>query len=304
MKHYLIIDGNSIGFAAHNTTVLTVAGKQVQAIFGFLRTVRKMVETYGSGGVLILWDGKSWRKEAYSFYKADRDKDPKIAAARAHYKTQRPSIARACKLLGLPQLFAPNLEADDLAGMLVPRAVAKGARVTMATGDQDWLQLVQPGVVWMDFVREKIVTTKNFQEFTGYVNAAAFLQGKALRGDSSDKIPGVGGIGEKGAAEMLEKWGSVEGFLEAFNGGKIEKPGKKLVTFATNAAGGVDNFHRNMEIMDLRSPAIPKPTKLHKTAKPLDEEGFTEFCAELAFHSILRELDKWLTPFKKGISHA
>jgi 5'-3' exonuclease len=298
MNGYLLIDGNSVGFGAQNTTKLTVGGHEVQAIFGVIRTIRNMLETYTTKQPLVLWDGASWRKEQFAFYKKDRDRDPKVAASRVSYKAQRPTIAKMLKNLGVSQLAAPNLEADDLAGMYVRAARRKNLPVVLASGDRDWLQLVQPQVVWMDFIRERSVNLSNFEEFTGYATTRAFVEGKALQGDTSDQVPGVGGIGEKGAKELLGKYGSVKAFFDWCDRYSVVELPKKWRDFALDPAKRAA-FDRNMKIMDLAHPDIPKPVRFSLVKGEFTRQGVTDLCAELAFNSILKDFDAFIEPFSR-----
>lgn len=295
---YLIIDGNSIGFASHNAKKLTVDDMEVQAIFGVLRSMRGLVLKYNSYRPLVLWDGRSWRKDVFVEYKSNRDSTEKLVAMRDGFKKQRPYIARALSALGVPQVMAINLEADDLAGMYVAKMSARGETVVLISGDRDWLQLVSPSTMWVDPIRNLTVTYRTFESFTGYATPAAFVEGKCLQGDNSDKVPGVGGIGKDGAKKLLAEYGSVEGFLKAFNSGGIKKPGKRLTDFATNAKGGLDRFKENRRLMCLTDPSIfPKAEKLTVTRGEFNPDAFRTLCEDLAFHSILRDFDRWVKPF-------
>ena len=143
-KHILIVDGNSIAHANHNATVLTVNGMQVQAIFGVLKSLRALLQaTPGEKQLLVLWDGKAqFRLDQFPEYKGNRTAmDEKQAAHKAAFKAQTPFIEKALSLLGVRQMRSPLLEADDLAGHLVPKLSAAGTQVTMVTGDKDLLAL-------------------------------------------------------------------------------------------------------------------------------------------------------------------
>lgn len=296
---YLLIDGNSIGFAAQATKRLSIGGKEVQAIYGSLRMLRPVIAQNIMLRPIVLWDGRSWRKNEFAEYKANRDDNPKMKALRDAYKMQRPDISRALRMLGVWQLMAINYEADDLAGMLVKRAKRDGQKVIMLTADRDWLQLVGERVSWYDLVHNLRIDTANFQAITGYRNAEEFLAGKTLQGDGGDNIPGVGGIGEKGAKDLLERYASVGAFFEhAPNHLRLgEKLPKKWVDFLNNATGGHEKYLRNLRLMNLMQGA-PLPERLTLTKGTYDEAAFTEFCHEHAFRSILNEFADWLQPFR------
>lgn len=211
----ILVDANSIGYACHHATTLSVGGQQTQAILGFIKSLRQLRMSYPAASILVLWDGKAeFRYDLHPGYKGDRHSTPKQEAEHVAYKSQVPHIQRAVTSLGISQVVCYNLEADDLAGIFVPRFTAKpDGTVLLITGDQDWAQLVRKGVTWRDLRSDdRIITIDNFFEKTGYKTPYAFLEGKCLHGDSSDCISGVGGIGEGTAPLLLAEHGSVRKF--------------------------------------------------------------------------------------------
>lgn len=320
-RGYLLIDGNNIGHATNSRARLTVGDMEVQAIYQSLRVIRPMLASYPMLKPIVLWDGRSWRYDAFKEYKANRNKTPetkseiKQAENAASWRKQKPYLQRALEYLGVAQLVALNLEADDLAGILTRRWQPKGKKIVLITGDKDWIQLVQPGVGWVDPQRNERITAQTLSEKLGYAkekkdkdgvvlssewiavpNPRAYLQVKAMMGDSSDGIPGVGGIGEKGAIDIVNRFGTVERFWHAVNIDKIEGLHKKMIDFGTNEEKWYA-FHRNMELMDLSSPKIPEAQNIQLTHKPIDASAFEAFCEELNFQSFLTDLNGWMEPF-------
>lgn len=312
---FLLIDGNNIGYAAQSMKPLRVGDQPTQAIYGSLRAIRLTISHYPQLTPIVLWDGQSWRKNVFDAYKANRDKEPvtkhEIAQAkgREEYKGQKRLIVRSLKLLGVRQMIADNLEADDLVGILV-RRYAETKKIMMISGDKDWIQLVRKNVGWFDPMNDLRITAGTLSEKLGYMkkdkagvetwrgvpSARAWLEIKCLQGDSSDNIPGVGGIGEKGAIELLLKYGSVASFMNQANTEKLDLP-KKLLDFATDPEKAVA-FQRNLALMDLCCPTrMPKPVNMRVIHQPLDRAAFQTFCGELAFVSFLKDLDGWLAPF-------
>ena len=230
-KHIFVVDGNSIAHASHNGSILSVGDMQVQAIYGFLRSMRAMMNTYPGSQVVCLWDGKAeFRKKLYPEYKANRDTlDAKQQASRDALRKQTPIIKEVLTYLGVRQAMCPHLEADDLAGFLAPKLALSGRKVTMVTGDKDWIQAVNTDIEWFDPIRDRRCNERNFLEFTEYETPLAFVQGKALIGDSSDNISGVGGIGKVGAPLFLARWKNVYRFFEEGGAsGKLSKAEAKL----------------------------------------------------------------------------
>jgi len=318
-KGFLVIDGNNIGYASAATKKLKVGEQETQAIYGFLRTLQSAVLRFPMLQPIVLWDGFSWRKQAFKDYKANRDKEPETpyeqqqAEIRASFKSQQPFIKQALKLLAVPQMIAANLEADDLAAILVRRYQPQGKKILLLSGDKDWIQLVQPGVGWLDPQRGMHITPKSLPEKLGYMKQKkvdgetvdlgwvpvrtprAWLEIKALMGDTSDEIPGVGGIGEKGAIELLNQFGSVAEFWNRANTEGLKLP-KKLADFASDEEK-IARFHRNMMLMDLNSKHVPAPEGLKITKGEFDQAKFGEFCEDFMFKSFLTDLDEWCKPF-------
>lgn len=294
-KHIFVVDGNSIAHASHNGSLLSVGDMQVQAIYGFLRSMRAMLNTCPDSEVIVLWDGKAeFRKELFPEYKANRDTlDAKQQASRDALRKQTPIITKALTMLGVRQAKCFHLEADDLAGFLVPKLALSGRKVTMVTGDKDWIQAVNTDIEWFDPIRDRRCNERNFLEFTEYETPLAFVQGKALIGDSSDNISGVGGIGKVGAPLFLARWKNVYRFFEeGESSGKLSKAEAKLLTPEGRAI-----FERNMNLMDWkRSPKPKKGEVVYEAVQP-NAEQFSELCRKLAFNSILREINPFLQTF-------
>lgn len=302
--NYLIIDGNSIGNAANNTRVLTIGDMQVQAVFTFLKMIRGYISTYQHYTPVVLWDGASWRNMTFPDYKSNRElvnTKHEIAAAEAkvHYKKQVPYIKKALRMLGIPQVLALNMEADDMAAIMADRYVAQGGRVVLMTGDKDWIQLVGPKVIWKDPIRDRMVTEKNFEEFTGVKTIRQFIEMKALFGDKGDGIPGVGGIGEGGAIDFLNKFGTFANFInqvtieKSVEFAKLPKKYRDLIEDEAKAI----TFDRNLSLVDLRTTERPAPFNLQVDKGNPSSEDFRRFCELLLFNSILGDFEGWINVF-------
>ncbi|MBB5088392.1 5'-3' exonuclease [Roseospira marina] len=312
---YVLIDGNSIGFAAQTSHKLSAGGSDTTAIFGVIRSVRQFAAQYGATRrLIVLWDGKGWRHTVYPEYKAHRSKPAVTAhekaqrAARDSYKAQKKDIMRGLSLMGVDQVIAANMEADDLAAILTDRYRKQGKRILLISGDKDWLQLVGNKVAWFDPIRGKIITAGTFNEHTGLVNTRQFVEEKCLIGEPGDLGPGsgVGGIGAKKARDLLERFGSVGGFLNAWMDGSLkdEKLPKAFRDFADETLPGQSIFERNKTLVDLRTSARPSIVGLRVIKGAPDRDAFTEFCGAFAFQSILKDLDGFLEPFENAQKEA
>lgn len=303
----IVVDGNSIAHANHNATILTAGTMQVQAIFGVLKSLRALLQsTPGKKEVLILWDGKAqFRKDIYPEYKGNREAmTPEELASKEAFQRQTPFIEKALQLLGLRQMRSPLLEADDLAGHIVPRLVAAGHHVIMVSGDRDWIQLVSESSEWFDPIRDRRVTMENLLEFTGYFNTRAYVQGKALQGDNSDNVPGIYKLGEKTAQLMLAEWKDIHRFFEAVDAGTHTPAVRKSKTAASlhpeqllASPEGRAIFERNVKLMDLTLARKPERGEIVVKEAAPDVQAFEIFCHRLAFRSILAEWGMFLKAF-------
>lgn len=298
MAKTLIIDGNSIGYASHHGTKLNAGGMQTQAVFGFVKSMRELRSLYPEHTPMVLWDGRAeWRFDLLPSYKSNRSNDPKKLADKEAYKEQGPYIRRALTHLGVRQMTVGTHEADDMAGFMVSSMSRNPENdIVLISGDQDWLQLVRNNVSWRDMRDDaKIINSKNFYDKTGYKTPFAFLEGKCLQGDASDVIPGVGGIGEKGAPEFLAQFGSIKEFWRQVDSGEYVPTKKAWINLASKE--GRQAFLRNLKVMQLIKVAKPEKDKVSVEAGALDKEKFAEICEELAFGSILKNLDSFLSVF-------
>lgn len=299
-------DGNSICHAAQarKSGKLYAGERETTAIFGGLMSVRKLLNQRLAARPIVLWDGRSWRHERFEDYKGNRTATAEQRAERAAYKAQRADIARGLHLLGLSQLLAGNMEADDLAAILTRKALAAGDQVILVTGDKDWLQLVQPGVVWIDHKLDRKGTVESFQELTGFKTTKAFVDGKGLAGEAGDNVKPNTGVGEDTAVNLFQVFEDADHFLRT----PIDEAkalykahhGKAMYHGAVKFHGcpqAQERFRWALELMDLSHPLIPAPTKISGTKAKVDVEKFRAFCAEFAFTSILSNFDAWIQPF-------
>lgn len=312
----IVIDGNSIGYAAHSARVLpNKTHGEVQAIFFGLKMIKKAIDNFATPGhtrVSVLWDDKAqWRFDILPEYKGKRDDDPVKKASRSQYKRQVPVLRKALSMLGVTQLFARGDEADDLGSALVHNR-KPGTKILLVTGDHDWLQLVCNDVDWFDPREEgKFCDIGTFESFTGLKNPVAFSQAKAMLGDSSDNVQGVAGIGDKAVAAIFAQWGSVAKMFQwadsvietgEFMRGDLPDSLSRHRTAMTNFVfgPGKERFLRNMKLMNLiskrhRSDEIITKQVVCKT--PFDEAGFENLCHEYAFMSIITSMPKWKATF-------
>ena len=312
------LDGNSIGHAAQHGNSkggkLYAGDRETTAIYGTLRSMHKILRTRLAATPIVLWDGRSWRFNAFPDYKGNRTATADLVKQREEYKAQRRDMFRGLHLLGISQLVAGNMEADDMAAILTRKALAAGDQVSLITGDKDWIQLVERGVAWIDHKVDRKVTVSNFHEVTGFRTQKAFIHAKALQGDTGDNVKPRTGVGEEGAKELLSVFDCVHEFQRLSQDDviarwlaagktvpKVKKGQPQLMPAKyqklRDDAELKERFEFALKMMDLGHPEIPAPVNIRGTKAKVDVIGFQKFCAEFGFTSILRDVDNFLSPF-------
>lgn len=213
----LVLDGNSIlNRAYYGIKLLTTKdGYYTNAIYGFLTTFRRLLDESEPDAVAVAFDLKAptFRHKAYDGYKANRKGMPEELAQ------QLQPLKDLITALGFRIVTCEGYEADDILGTLAKKCTDEGYECIIATGDRDSLQLVSPTV------NVRIATTKfGKPEVTVYdeekimevygVKPKQLIDIKAIQGDTSDCIPGVPGIGEKGAKDLISRFGSVDNIYQ------------------------------------------------------------------------------------------
>jgi len=213
-REIFLIDGNSLvyrAFFALPETISTSRGQPTNAIFGFASMLVKILSEYGVKPTMVVWDaGMSGREVEYDEYKAGRRDRPDLLAE------QWPHLQPLVEAFGYTNVKAQGYEADDVIATLADRAKARGIEVMVVTGDRDLFQLIDGGVRVMATSRG-ITDTKVYDReavIDRYgIPPELVPDFVGLKGDTSDNIPGVPGIGEKTASQLLQEWGDLEGVL-------------------------------------------------------------------------------------------
>ncbi|MCD8026023.1 MAG: DNA polymerase I [Clostridiales bacterium] len=209
----LVVDGNSIvNRAFYGIRPLTTRdGQFTNAIYGFLTMLSKIKNDENPDAVAIAFDLKSptFRHKAYSGYKATRKGMPEELAS------QMPPLKELLKLLGYKIVTCEGYEADDILGTLASACEQSGNECVLATGDRDSLQLVsdKTSVHLCTNKQDILYTPEKIKEDYG-VTPPELIEIKAIQGDSSDNIPGVAGIGPKGAGDLIRHFSSVDYIYE------------------------------------------------------------------------------------------
>src|SRR5687767_12658984 len=191
--------------------------------------LRKLLREEQPDAVAMVMDapGPGFRREIFSAYKATRDAQPE------ELSQQIPLARELAAAWRIPLLEVPGWEADDVIATLVAEA-PPDVEVVIVSTDKDLMQLASDRVVLLDTMKDKRIGPAEVEERFG-VPPAQLLDVRALVGDHSDNIPGVRGIGEKGAAELLRTWGSLERLLEHAGEVKAKKAREALLAQAEEA---------------------------------------------------------------------
>lgn len=203
MKKIYLVDMSSLFFRAFYAVrpLSSPSGVPVNAIYGLLSMIVKLFKSERPDYIVFCYDRKepSFRKEIYADYKANRSEMPEELA------TQIPYMKKLVDLLGIPSLEVAQFEADDLIGTLTRLAINNKMEAVIISGDKDFAQLIQPGVIMYDTMKESKIDSKGVVEKWG-VHPEQFCDYLAIVGDSSDNIPGVEGLGPKGAQKLLSEY--------------------------------------------------------------------------------------------------
>lgn len=279
-KKIYLVDVSSMFFRAFYAIrpLSSPSGLPVNAIYGFLSMLTKLLKEEHPEFVVFCYDRKepSFRKDLYTEYKANRTEMPEDLAK------QIPYIKKLADVLGIPSLEVPRYEADDLIGTLAHRAKSEDFDALIISGDKDFGQLVGDGVILYDTMKDVKYDPAGVKEKWG-VPPEQMIDYLAICGDTSDNIPGVAGIGPKGAIKLLEQFKTLEGIyagLDQISSASVRDKllkskaeaflAKRLVTIETQVpiAGSLEDFH----------------------VKPMDRAGVQALMQELNFKSFEKTL--------------
>jgi len=283
-----LIDGNSLAYRAFFAlpeSIATSKGQPTNAIFGFASMLVKILTEFGPKATIVVWDaGTSGRTEIYSEYKAQRASRPDLL------KEQWPHLAPLVEAFGYRNVSVQGYEADDVIASLVEQAKREGVPAVVVTGDRDAYQLVDGNVSIMTTSRG--ITDTKLYDRAGVIERYGvppelipdFI---GLKGDTSDNIPGVPGIGDKTAAQLLQQYGSLEQVLAHVADISGAKRKQNLTEHADDARMSKDlaTMKRDIETgIDVRRELAQKP----------DRSRLREVFREFELRDPLRRLEEAL----------
>ena len=217
MTRLFLLDGTALAYRAHfamaRSGLTRPDGRPTGATYGFTMTLRRILEQERPEAIAVAFDppGPTFRHKQFSDYKATRERMPEDLV------TQLDDMRDIVRAHGIPIFERPGFEADDVIGTLTKQAEARGDEVMLVTGDKDLMQLVSEKVKLYNVFKPKVdlvIEGLDAVEAKFGTTPDHVIDVLAIMGDSSDNIPGVKGIGEKGAAKLIQQFGSVAGVLE------------------------------------------------------------------------------------------
>ena len=283
--HFYLIDGSGYIFRAYYALPPLSRksdGLPTGAVSGFCSMLFKLLEDSKSNENLqkpthfaVIFDSarKTFRNEIYSDYKANRSEAPEDLAPQFEY------IRKSVLAFNLPSVELMNYEADDLIATYVDQILKKGAKVTIVSSDKDLMQLYKKDVRIFDPMKNKFITEDDIIKKFG-VDSDKVIDVQSLAGDSSDNVPGVPGIGVKTAAELINKYGTLEKLLRSANEIKQNKRRETLIQ-------NKDKALISKKLVTLKNDAPVEIQLSEFQLKKIDKNKLYNFLREMEFNRLL-----------------
>lgn len=279
-KRLFIIDGSSYIFRAFFgvPNLTNSKGFPTNAVFGFLKMLKNTLGIYKPTHIVIALDSKekTFRKELYPEYKANRDAMPE------ELSVQVPYIDELINAMNIPNIRIHGVEADDIIASLAKKAEEHDFEVTIISGDKDLMQLVNDKTIMIDTLKNKIYNVKGVVEKLG-VEPKHVVDYLSITGDASDNVPGVRGIGPKGAVKLISEFGTLEDIYKKIDAVKNKK-------HQTSLKESKDNALLSKELIILKDDLdVDFSGERFRTKEP-DTEKLKDLFQKMEFISELREL--------------
>ncbi|HEX2383356.1 MAG TPA: DNA polymerase I [Acidimicrobiales bacterium] len=297
MAKLMLVDGNSLtyrAFFALPTDITLASGQVTNAVYGFTSMLLNLVRDHQPDGIGVAFDRPepTFRHEAVADYKANRNAAPDIL------RQQMGLVRQVVETLRIPIIEAPGFEADDIIATLATQARDQGDDVLIVTGDRDAYQLVEDPSVQVLYNRRGVsdyalYDEAGIEERTG-VAPKLYTQYAALRGDPSDNLPGVPGVGEKTAAKLINTYGGIDGIFE-----HVDEQTPKL---RTNLAEHEATVRSNADVMvllrDIPLEIAPDGLRL----EPFDREEVRKLFDFLEFRTLHERLAEAFSDEAGGVA--
>jgi len=296
MGTHLVVDGNSLtyrAFFALPTDMATASGQVTNAVFGFTSMLINVLKDHRPDGVLVAFDRPepTFRHEAEPLYKAQREAAPDIL------RQQMGLVREVLDAVGITAIDRAGWEADDLIATVSDRLVDAGHEVIIVTGDRDSYQLVRDPHVKVLYNKRGVsdyafYDEAGIEERTG-VRPDLYVEYAALRGDTSDNLPGVPGVGEKTAAKLINKYGGLDGIFD-----HVDEQTPKL---RESLAEHEQRARANLELMRLRHDAPVDDVDLGGLAVTPDPAELSRLFDFLEFRTLAARLNDALAEMGSSV---
>ena len=280
-KTVFLIDGSSFLYRAYYglRPLHTSKGEPVQAVYSFCRMIRKLISKFGAKHISIIWDskGKTTRHEMFEDYKANRQAPP------SDIFDQKEWILKIADKAGINQLATSGIEADDIIYSVGKDYEKEGCDIVIVTLDKDMGQMLSEKVFMYDAFKDIVTDVPMFEEKMGLpVKKLPFYF--SLLGDASDNIPGVRGVGKKGALELVNQFDSLEDLYDNLD--KVPRPRVKKALEANKENAFLS---RKLFLLQYIDTDVTKEDFLFD---PQDWVKARDIFQELEFKTLLKEIDK------------
>lgn len=278
--HLVLLDGSGFIFRAFHALppMSNPAGVPVNAVFGFTNMLTRLMRDHVGTHLACIFDAgrTTFRNDLYPRYKAHRPEPPE------DLRPQFSLIRDAAKAFNVPSIELEGYEADDLIATYARAVVEAGGCCTIVSSDKDLMQLVRPGVELLDPIKQKPIREAEVIAKFG-VAPEQVIDVQALMGDPTDNVPGVPGIGPKGAATLVAEFGSLDAILEAAPGMKASKRRDALIAHADDA--------RISRTLVTLVQDVPLPTPIEELGvRDPEPETLRVWLDEMGFHSTIQRM--------------
>jgi len=290
-KSFYLIDGSSYIYRAFYALgrLGNSRGMPTQAVYGFAQMLLKVVRDKKPDYICVVFDapGPTFRHEMYDSYKATRQKAPEDLVV------QIPYIKDLVRFHGIPQLEKESYEADDLIATLTQWGKEQGLEVVIVSGDKDLHQLIEDSSVrqW-DPQKDRVFTEQGVEERFG-ITPRQMADYLSLVGDSSDNIPGVKGVGDKTARQLLQQWGTMDELFSHLDEVSSASLKKKLQDDKDMAylSRRLVSFKLDAPVSDRLEDYVPSPALKAELFKLYEDLGFKKLLEALQQEGVAREED-------------
>jgi DNA polymerase-1 len=278
--HLVLIDGSGFIFRAfHALPPMTRPdGTPVNAVFGFCNMLSRILRDHLGTHIAVIFDAGrlTFRNRLYEDYKAHRPPPPEEMIP------QFALVREATEAFGVPAIELADWEADDLIASYALAAEQAGGQATIVSSDKDLMQLIRPGVDMLDPIKQKIIGPPEVMEKFG-VSPEKMIEVQALIGDPTDNVPGVPGIGPKGAAQLVNEYGTLAAVLAA---AQTMKPSKRRDMLIEHA----DRARISYELVQLRADT-PRPLPIEAlVCRDPDRAALAGWLLRQGFRSLIARL--------------